>query len=100
MGRETRNGEREGAGNEGGEGRNGKRREVGTVNEGGEEKKLGSRKKWGEKERMGRKGGKSINASELQLTSSRAISSNGFMECLIPSVTTPILSGRTRIYRQ
>jgi hypothetical protein len=30
--------------------------------------------------------------------SSTAISSNGFMECLTPSVTTPVLSGFTRIW--
>ena len=34
----------------------------------------------------------------LSLTaSSTAISSKGFMECLTPSVTTPLLSGLTRI---
>ena len=32
-------------------------------------------------------------------TSSRAISSNGFMECFTPSVTTPSLSGFTLILK-
>ena len=32
-------------------------------------------------------------------TSSTAISSNGFIDCLTPSVTTPVLSGLTRTWR-
>ena len=41
---------------------------------------------------------KNSNYTETNLNaSSTAISSNGFIECLTPSVTTPLLSGLTLI---